>query len=89
MHGQALSTQSDTPTEALSGAVERVTFHSDETGFCVLRVKVRGHEIGQRALSYYLSALKADLDLADEFRAWEQLSDDALLDMEQQLTIEA
>ena len=43
MHGQALSTQSDTPTEVLSGAVERVTFHSDETGFCVLRVKVRGH----------------------------------------------
>jgi exodeoxyribonuclease V alpha subunit len=43
MHGQALSTQSDTPTEALSGAVERVTFHSEETGFCVLRVKVRGH----------------------------------------------
>ena len=28
--------------ERLSGAVERVTFHSDETGFCVLRVKVRG-----------------------------------------------
>jgi hypothetical protein len=50
---------------------------------------VNESEIGQRALSYYLSALKADLDLADEFRAWEQLSDDALLDMEQQLTIEA
>ena len=28
--------------ERLSGAVERVTFHSAETGFCVLRVKVRG-----------------------------------------------
>jgi exodeoxyribonuclease V alpha subunit len=40
MHGQAPSTQSDTPAEALSGAVERVTFHSDETGFCVLRVKL-------------------------------------------------
>jgi exodeoxyribonuclease V alpha subunit len=33
----------DTPTERLAGSVERVTFHSDETGFCVLRVKVRGH----------------------------------------------
>src|ERR671930_658108 len=31
------------PTERLTGAVERVTFHSEETGFCVLRVKVRGH----------------------------------------------
>ena len=26
------------------GLVERVTFHSAETGFCVLRVKVRGHK---------------------------------------------
>jgi exodeoxyribonuclease V alpha subunit len=29
--------------EHLAGSVERVTFHSEETGFCVLRVKVRGH----------------------------------------------
>ncbi|MBK9142708.1 MAG: ATP-dependent RecD-like DNA helicase [Candidatus Melainabacteria bacterium] len=31
-------------TEQLSGSVERVTFHSEETGFCVLRVKVRGYQ---------------------------------------------
>ena len=31
----------DTPLEHLAGSVERVTFHSEETGFCVLRVKVR------------------------------------------------
>src|SRR5437763_15234672 len=31
------------PLEPLTGAVERVTCHSEETGFCVLRVKVRGH----------------------------------------------
>lgn len=30
------------PRERLAGAVERVTFHSGETGFCLLRVKVRG-----------------------------------------------
>jgi exodeoxyribonuclease V alpha subunit len=30
------------PLEHLSGSVERVTFHSEESGFCVLRVKVRG-----------------------------------------------
>ncbi len=30
------------PAEALAGLVERVTFHNAETGFCVLRVKVRG-----------------------------------------------
>ena len=29
--------------ERLSGTVERVTFHSEQSGFCVLRVKVRGH----------------------------------------------
>jgi len=33
----------DVPQEHLAGSVERVTFHSEETGFCVLRVKVRGH----------------------------------------------
>jgi exodeoxyribonuclease V alpha subunit len=30
------------PIERLAGSVERVTFHSPESGFCVLRVKVRG-----------------------------------------------
>ena len=29
--------------EQVSGLVELVTFHSEETGFCVLRVKARGH----------------------------------------------
>lgn len=29
--------------EVLAGLVERVTFHNPETGFCVLRVKARGH----------------------------------------------
>ena len=28
--------------DRLQGAIERITFHSEETGFCVLRVKVRG-----------------------------------------------
>jgi exodeoxyribonuclease V alpha subunit len=30
------------PTQALSGLVERVTYHNVENGFCVLRVKARG-----------------------------------------------
>jgi exodeoxyribonuclease V alpha subunit len=37
------SAHHDHDREPLSGLVERVTFHSPETGFCVLRVKVRGH----------------------------------------------
>ncbi len=32
--------ETSTPLDHLSGTVERVTFHSSETGFCVLRVKV-------------------------------------------------
>ena len=29
--------------EVLAGSVERVTFHNEDNGFCVLRVKARGH----------------------------------------------
>ena len=39
--------------QVLAGLVERVTFHNEENGFCVLRVKVRGQKdlitvLGQR-----------------------------------------
>ncbi len=36
------SFQSSTPQEKLSGAIERLTFHSQESGFCVIRVRVKG-----------------------------------------------
>ena len=29
--------------DQIAGLVERVTFHNDESGFCVLRIKARGH----------------------------------------------
>src|SRR3954467_10295189 len=32
-----------TTHEVLAGPVERVTFHNGESGFCVLRIKARGH----------------------------------------------
>jgi hypothetical protein len=38
-----MGTEPDSTTEVLAGLVERVTFHSEESGFCVLRVKTRGH----------------------------------------------
>jgi exodeoxyribonuclease V alpha subunit len=38
--GQLASTRA--ATEVLAGLVERVTFHNEENGFCVLRVKARG-----------------------------------------------
>ena len=31
-------------TETLTGLVERVIYHNPENGFCVLRIKVRGHK---------------------------------------------
>ena len=33
----------DTTAQRLSGSLERVTFHNEDSGFCVLRVKVSGH----------------------------------------------
>jgi exodeoxyribonuclease V alpha subunit len=35
--------QSRDSPERLSGSIERATFHSEATGFCVLRVKVKSH----------------------------------------------
>jgi exodeoxyribonuclease V alpha subunit len=40
----ASATAPSAPTEALAGLVERVTYHNAENGFCVLRVKARGHK---------------------------------------------
>ena len=39
-HGRSNAEQ---PTEVLAGAIERVTFHNPANGFCVLRIKARGH----------------------------------------------
>lgn len=33
----------DYSNERIGGSIERVTFHSEESGFCVLRVKAKGH----------------------------------------------
>jgi exodeoxyribonuclease V alpha subunit len=56
--------------EPLSGLVERVTFHSAESGFCVLRVKVRG----QRDLVTVLGSA-AEIHVGEHIQAsghWEQ-----------------
>ena len=34
----------NTALEKISGLIERVSFHSEESGFCVLKVKVKGHK---------------------------------------------
>jgi len=33
-----------TACERITGFIERITFHSEESGFCVLQVKARGHK---------------------------------------------
>ncbi len=38
----ATLTRQAQPTEVLAGLVERVTFHDEDSGFCVMRVKARG-----------------------------------------------
>ncbi len=43
MNGPGAQRDVDVALERLQGGVERVTFHSEESGFCVLRVKARGH----------------------------------------------
>ena len=40
---QMKSQTQPTTQEVLAGLVERVTFHNDDSGFCVLRIKARGH----------------------------------------------
>ena len=30
-------------TEEISGVIEHVTFHNEDSGFCVLRIKTKGH----------------------------------------------
>ncbi len=43
MVGAYAARQSAPEREALAGLVERLTFHNEDNGFCVLQVKARGH----------------------------------------------
>jgi exodeoxyribonuclease V alpha subunit len=51
----AVTTAAAATTETLSGLIERVTFHNAETGFCVLRVKVRGRRDLQTVVGHAAS----------------------------------
>lgn len=37
-------TATTTTTETLHGSVERITFHNEDNGFCVIKVKSKGHK---------------------------------------------
>jgi exodeoxyribonuclease V alpha subunit len=43
MRPRSNQSESSSAREVLAGLVERVTFHNADNGFCVLRVKARGH----------------------------------------------
>lgn len=44
MPGNSVFAPTEAPLDRLSGLVERVTFHSDANGYCVLRLKVKGDQ---------------------------------------------
>lgn len=39
-------------------------------------------ELAQRAMRFYLASIQQEMELEKESRAWEQVSDEALLNME-------
>src|SRR5712691_3723688 len=41
--GRMVASEANAATEILAGSVERVVFHNPENGFCVLRLRARGH----------------------------------------------
>src|SRR4051812_14477976 len=62
------------PAEALAGLVERVTYHNEESGFCVLRVKARGQRdlitiVGHAASISSEKSLLGGADGPADFRA--------------------
>ena len=51
--------------ERVQGSVERVTFHSEESGFCVLRTKVKGHRDLVTVIGNAASAIQLIPELAE------------------------
>ena len=54
----------DQPTEHLQGIVERVTFHSDESGYTVARLKAASQQLQLSARAYHRT-LKLARTIAD------------------------
>jgi hypothetical protein len=44
---------------------------------------VSEEELAERAMRFYLASIHQELELEQELRAWDQVSDEALLNMEQ------
>ena len=47
-----------------------------------VEIGTREEQIIQRAISYYLDVIQKQIDLVEEFEAWDALSDEALVNFE-------
>lgn len=61
--------------ESLSGVVERVTFHNEENGFCVLRVKARGRRDLDTVVGHVPSVDLVERELGVDFDGREVIYD--------------
>ena len=43
-------------------------------------------ELADRAIAHYLHSMRDEIALAEEFEAWDRASDEALVNMERELT---
>jgi len=43
---------------------------------------INEQELAQRAMRFYLASIQQEMELEKESRAWEQISDEALLNMD-------
>jgi hypothetical protein len=48
-------------------------------------IGVDERELANRAILHYLHSIQDEVNLAQEFAAWEQVSDEALINMEREL----
>ena len=46
-------------------------------------------ELVERAIVHYIHSMRDEIELSEEFKAWEQVSDEALLTMERELASDA
>ncbi len=55
-----LMSSTETTAEALTGSIERVTFHNPDNGFAVLRLKVKGRTELVSVVGYLVSTAEGE-----------------------------
>jgi hypothetical protein len=89
----AVVTASDTPSAAgVSNFMTTITLDNNIQSDLEKASKLIGvdeRELATRAILHYLHNIREEMNLADEFAAWEQVSDEALINMERELASDA